>query len=156
MLWAENSQDSLLVSNQIPELTTGFRNAHISCRTPPLPGPQVSALANCLSEAAGPECAGRNPSAEPDPAPAVGPRGAADHPQRGRPPCCALALPGPHARLCILSIFPRECGGCGPKCRGGEGKDVGWTIQQCSLTEKAKCAWGRQSDFPGDLRVGGG
>ncbi|MEJ1284214.1 hypothetical protein NN561_015198 [Cricetulus griseus] len=99
--WVGYLQDALPISNQVPTLSTGPRNASVSGRTPPLSGPQVSALTNCLSEAAGRERARRNPSAEPDPASAVGLRGAADHPQRGRQPCCALAWPGPHEGLRI-------------------------------------------------------
>lgn len=149
---AENSRASLPISDQIPALTAGSGNGHSSGRTPPLPGPQLSAWANCLSEAAGRECAGRNPSAEPDPAPAVGPRGAADHPQRGRPPCCALA----RARTPRETAHPEHLPEGARAGDAGRNAGVG-TIQQCRRCDEAKCARGEGSkDFPGDSRAGGG
>lgn len=164
LLSVENPKDSLSIPNQIPALSTGPRNAHISGRTPPLRGPQVSALANCLSEAAGRERARRNPSAEPDPASAVGPRAPpTTHREAGRP--AAQSKGRPHAGLRIPSI-QRELEGCGPKCRDGEGRErdvdnsaFGHQNPECRLPnevtrgQRARVGAGTRN-FPGNSREG--
>lgn len=122
LLSVENPQGSLSIPNQIPALSTGPRNAHISGRTPPLRGPQVSALANCLSEAAGRERARRNPSAEPDPASAVGPRAPpTTHSEAGRP---AAREQGPTPRETVHPRHPEGARGTRTQVQGwrGEGK----------------------------------
>lgn len=122
LLSVENPQDSLSIPNQIPALSTGPRNAHISGRTPPLRGPQVSALANCLSEAAGRERARRNPSAEPDPASAVGPRAPpTTHSEAGRP---AALEHGPTPRGTAHPQHPEGARGTRAEVRGWRGEGM--------------------------------